>query len=92
MICIGSQSVITALAANRAGTLLVANLMENWNNISDGRLILLPWSSWTANSDKKYTELNGAALNVNKPCVTFRKQPFRKISRGRKWKIVVTLL
>ncbi len=25
---------------------------------------LRPWSSWTANSDKKYVELNGAALNV----------------------------
>ncbi len=34
---------------------------------------LRPWSSWTANSDKKYMELNGAALNVNKPCVTPRK-------------------
>ncbi len=46
---------------------------------------LRTWSSWTANSDKKYMELNGAALNVNKPCVTFLgKQPFRKISRGRK--------
>ncbi len=31
-------------------------------------------SSWTANSDKKYMELNGAALNVNKPCATFRKK------------------
>ncbi len=28
---------------------------------------LRPWNSWTVNSDKKYMELNGAALNVNKP-------------------------
>ncbi len=35
-----------------------------------------PWSSWTASSDKKYMELNGAALNVNKPCVTSRKTAF----------------
>ncbi len=34
---------------------------------------LQPLSSWTANSDKKYMELNGVALNVNKPCVTSRK-------------------
>ncbi len=33
--------------------------------------ILLPWSSWTANSDKKCIELNGAALNVKKPWVDF---------------------
>ncbi len=36
------------------------------------------WSSWTANSDKKYMKLNGAALNVNKPCVTSRKTAFPK--------------
>ncbi len=30
--------------------------------------ILRPWSSWTANSDKK--------LNVNKPCMTSRKTAF----------------
>ncbi len=41
-------------------------------------LTLRPWSSWTANSDKKYMELNGAALNVNKPCVTSRKTTFLK--------------
>ncbi len=41
--------------------------------------MLRPWSSWTANSDKKYImELNGAALNVNKPCVTSRKTTFPK--------------
>ncbi len=40
--------------------------------------MLQPWSSWTANSDKKYTELNGAALNVNKPCVTSQKTDFPK--------------
>ncbi len=39
---------------------------------------LRPWSSWTANSDKKYMELNGAALNVNKPYVTSRKRAFPK--------------
>ncbi len=34
---------------------------------------------WTQlNSDKKYMELNGAALNVNKPCVTSRKTAFPK--------------
>ncbi len=38
---------------------------------------LRPWSSWTANSDKKYMELNATALNV------LGNQPFRKISRGR---------
>ncbi len=37
---------------------------------------LPPWSSWTANSDKKYMVLNGAALNINKPCVTSRKTAF----------------
>ncbi len=37
------------------------------------RATLRPWSSWTANSGQKYMELNGAALNVNKPCVTSRK-------------------
>ncbi len=36
------------------------------------------WSSWTANSNKKYMELNGAALNINKPCVTSRKTAFPK--------------
>ncbi len=35
--------------------------------------MLRPWNSWTANTDKKYIELNGAAFNVNKPCVTSRK-------------------
>ncbi len=39
---------------------------------------LWPWSSCTANSDKKYMELNGAALNVNKSCATFRKTAFLK--------------
>ncbi len=39
---------------------------------------LRPWSSWTANSDRKYMKLNGAALNVNKPCVTSRKTAFPK--------------
>ncbi len=39
---------------------------------------LRPWSSWTADSDKKYMELNGAALNVNKPCVTSPKTAFPK--------------
>ncbi len=34
---------------------------------------LRPWSSWTANSDKK--------LNVNKPCVTSRKRAFRKFCK-----------
>ncbi len=39
---------------------------------------LRPWNLWTANSDKKYTELNGAALNVNKPRVTSPKTAFLK--------------
>ncbi len=39
---------------------------------------LRPWSSGTANSDKKYIELNGVALNVNKPCVTSQKTAFLK--------------
>ncbi len=39
---------------------------------------LRPWSSWTANSDKKFMELNGAALNVYKPCATFQKTAFLK--------------
>ncbi len=39
---------------------------------------LWPWSSWTANSDKKCVKLNGAALNVNKPCVTSRRTTFPK--------------
>ncbi len=34
---------------------------------------LRPWSSWTANSDKK--------LNVNKPCVTSWKTAFRKFAK-----------
>ncbi len=34
---------------------------------------LRPWSSWTANSDKK--------PNVNKPCVTSRKTAFRKFCK-----------
>ncbi len=42
------------------------------------RMCPRPWSSWTANSDKKYMELNGAALNVNKLCVTSRKTAFPK--------------
>ncbi len=29
-------------------------------------------------SDMKYIELNGAALNVNKPCVTSQKTAFPK--------------
>ncbi len=37
-----------------------------------------PWSSWTAYSDKKYMELNGAALNVSKSCVTAWKTAFPK--------------
>ncbi len=37
---------------------------------------LRPWSSWTANSDKKYMELNGATLDVNKPCVISQKTAF----------------
>ncbi len=43
-----------------------------------GRYCLRPWSSQTTNSDKKYMELNEAALNVNKPCVTSRKTAFPK--------------
>ncbi len=45
-------------------------LYKRWN--------LGPRSSWTANSDKKYMELNGVALNVNKPYVTSRKTAFHK--------------
>ncbi len=44
--------------------------------VKNGRL--RPWSSWTANSDKKYMEVNGAALNVSKKCVTSRKTAFPK--------------
>ncbi len=40
--------------------------------------MLRPWSSWTANSDKKYMVLNGATLNVNKPRVISRKTAFLK--------------
>ncbi len=40
--------------------------------------VFRPWSSWTAYNDKKYLELNEAALNVNKPCVTSRKTAFPK--------------
>ncbi len=40
--------------------------------------MLRPWNSWTANADKKYMELNGAALNVNKPRVTSRQTAFLK--------------
>ncbi len=40
--------------------------------------MLRPWNSWTANTDKKYMELNGAALNVNKPCATSQKTAFPK--------------
>ncbi len=40
--------------------------------------LLGPWNSWIANSDKKYMELYGAALNVNKPCVIFLKTAFPK--------------
>ncbi len=39
---------------------------------------LRPWSSWTADSDRKYMELNGAVLNVNKPHVTSWKTAFLK--------------
>ncbi len=39
---------------------------------------LRPWSSWTANSDKEYMELNLVTFNVNKPCVTSRKTAFLK--------------
>ncbi len=45
-----------------------------------------PWSSWTANSDKKYMELNEAALNVNKPCMTSRKTAFPKDKQRQKMK------
>ncbi len=34
---------------------------------------LRPWSSCTANSDKK--------CNVNKPCVTSRKTPFKSFAK-----------
>ncbi len=47
---------------------------------------LRPWTSWTANSDKKYMELSGAALNVNKPCVTSRKTAFPKDKERKKMK------
>ncbi len=43
---------------------------------NDGHL--RPWSSWTASGDKKYVELNGAALNVNISCVTSRKTAYQK--------------
>ncbi len=36
-------------------------------------------------------ELNGAALNVNKPCMTSRKTALRKISRGLSWSGVENL-
>ncbi len=48
--------------------------------------LLRPQSSWAANSDKKYTELNGAALNVNKPSVTSRKTDFPKHKQRQKIK------
>ncbi len=47
---------------------------------------LRPWSSQTANTDKKYMELNGAALNVNKPYVTSRKTAFLKDKQRKKMK------
>ncbi len=40
--------------------------------------MLRPWISWTTYSDKKYMELNGAALNVNKSCVPSQKTAFPK--------------
>ncbi len=40
--------------------------------------VLRPWSAWTDKIDKKYMELNGAALNVRRPCVTTRKTSFPK--------------
>ncbi len=40
--------------------------------------MLRPWNAWIANSDKKYMELNGAALNIKKQCVTSRKPAFPK--------------
>ncbi len=46
---------------------------------------LRPQNLWTANSDKKYMELNGAALNVNKPCVTSRKTAF--VEDKQRWKM-----
>ncbi len=36
---------------------------------------------WTARTDKKYTELNAAALNVNIPCATSQKTAFRKYNK-----------
>ncbi len=36
------------------------------------------WSSWTANSDKKYMEFTGAVLIVDKPCATY----FGKVRAG----------
>ncbi len=52
---------------------------ENWHQHR-------PCCSWTANSDKKYMELNGAAWNVNKPCVTSRKTAFPKDKQRQKIK------
>ncbi len=53
----------------RSETLLKKSPAQEVRQKSD-ILDLRPWSSWTANSDKKNMELNGATLNVNKPCVS----------------------
>ncbi len=45
---------------------------ENIPRQLDTCLDLQPYSQWTARTDKKYMELNGAALNVNIPRVTSR--------------------
>ncbi len=60
---------------------IYVRMLENVTNIRYSPILghsLRPWSKWTANSDKKYIELNGAALNVKKPCVNSQKTAFPK--------------
>ncbi len=52
---------------------IFSDISKRNNDYSD----LRPWIV-TANSDKKYMELNGATMNVNELCVTFRKTAFSK--------------
>ncbi len=48
-------------------------IINNMRAVIDNKSIVIASTIyiWTARTDKKYMELNGAALNVNIPGVTF---------------------
>ncbi len=59
-------------------TLLFVGMSLKSVLLHDTTLLFVGISIFDHGSDKKYRELNGAALNVNKPCLITLKTAFQK--------------